>query len=312
MWRRIKFIPRRSLDCFFEIPAPETLRFRNRQAGKKSLVSQSDLRRIFSGNFMRIGWQRFDRRNRHANRVLWIGLFLGISMSWGVTAFAQKEAATPEVKSRFELTQLEDKVNVLLDGKLFTRYHIKSGTKPILWPVMGPGQLEVTRGFPMREKIEGEIADHPHHRSLWFSHGDVNGVNFWNEPKEEGSQKGFGVIEHREFLAVENGAEPQIKTRNEWMDANGEKILSEYRTVGFGADKSRRWIDFDVQLVADVDDKPVKFGDTKEGSFGIRVAGWMKVDDHSGHIVNNLKDADRDAWGKAASWVDYHGELNGK
>lgn len=250
-----------------------------------------------------------DEHGRGA-RLTWVIISSLVVSGMVGSVFAQDaETAT---KPRIELRQADDKIDVMLDGKLFTRYHAKSGAKPILWPVIGPGEVQVTRGYPMREASADEASDHPHHRSLWFTHGNVNGVNFWNEPKKGGSKRGFGEILHREFLPVEDGDSPKIKTRNEWVDAKGEKILTDYRTLGFGASASRRWIDFDVQLVADVEDKPVKFGDTKEGTFGIRVAGWMKVDDQSGHIINNLNNEDKDAWGKAASWVDYHGEKDGR
>jgi len=31
------------------------------------------------------------------------------------------------------------------------------------------------------EEPPDEEHDHPHHRSMWFSHGLVNGVDFWGE-----------------------------------------------------------------------------------------------------------------------------------
>ena len=70
---------------------------------------------------------------------------------------------------------------VKIDGQLFTEYLVKSGTKPILWPIIGPTGKPMTRDYPMRDR-PGEQKDHPHQRSLWFTHGDVNGMNFWAEP----------------------------------------------------------------------------------------------------------------------------------
>ena len=33
------------------------------------------------------------------------------------------------------------------------------------------------------EVVEGESRDHLHHRGLWITYKDVNGVNFWeNDP----------------------------------------------------------------------------------------------------------------------------------
>jgi hypothetical protein len=88
------------------------------------------------------------------------------------------------------------------DGQLLTRYLIKSGNKPILWPIIGPNGEELTRGYPMREATPDERpGSHPHQRSLWFTHGDVNGISFWHEGARSGE------IVHREFVKVEGGDE---------------------------------------------------------------------------------------------------------
>jgi hypothetical protein len=58
---------------------------------------------------------------------------------------------------------------------------------------------------------------------------------------------------------------------------------------------------------------PVVFGDTKEGSFGMRVGGAMSVDDHAGgRIINSDGLIDGEAWGKRAAWVDYSGPIDGQ
>jgi hypothetical protein len=69
-------------------------------------------------------------------------------------------------------------------------------------------------------------------------------------------------------------------------------------------------IDCDFLLKAT--DGDVNFGDTKEGSFGIRVAGTMKVDAKlGGEITNAEGEHDADAWGKKSVWVDYSGPVEG-
>ena len=79
----------------------------------------------------------------------------------------------------------------------------------------------------------------------------------------------------------------------------------------FGADQDVRWIDFQVKVTA-TNGKAV-FGDTKEGSFGIRVAGSMRVElETGGKIVTSEGLVDSDAWGKRASWVDYSGPVEGE
>ena len=63
-----------------------------------------------------------------------------------------------------------------------------------------------------------------------------------------------------------------------------------------GGDRDSRWIDFDITMNAT--EAPVKFGDTKEGSFGVRVADTMRVyRKRGGQIVNSEGQTDDDAWG---------------
>jgi hypothetical protein len=159
----------------------------------------------------------------------------------------------------------------------------------------------MTRAYPMSEENDEERKDHPHHRSLWFTHGDVNGLSHWHRE----------TIRHKEFGELAGGETGTIVTRNEWLDADGKPICGDVRTLRFGTDGEARWIDFDITLTAL--DKPVGFGDTKEGCFGVRVAASMKVDaKQGGRIVNSLGQTDKEAWGKSCPWVDYHGPVDGQ
>lgn len=206
-------------------------------------------------------------------------------------------------------------VAVKVGGKLFAEYLVDSGGRPVVWPIVGPTGKAVTRAYPLDPKPPAyEKQDHPHHRSLWFTHGDVNGVDFWAEGR------GKGKIVHREFTktAVEKPAgQPDsatcavIGTKNEWLDANGKLVCRDERTMQFGAADDHRWIDF--HLIVHGGEQGVTFGDTKEGSFGIRVSETMKVDaKKGGRLVNSEGQADGAAWGKPAAWVDYHGPVDGE
>jgi hypothetical protein len=201
--------------------------------------------------------------------------------------------------------RLADKAVVKIDGRPFTEYLIRSGGKPILWPILGPTGKPMTRAYPMKKVPEEKHRDHPHHRSLWFSHGKVNHVDFWAEGKSR------GVIEHRGFVKTESGRIGVIVTRNDWLGPDGQKQCEDERTLRFGGDAESRWIDFAVKVKAA--GRPATFGDTKEGAFGIRVAESIAVDSkRGGRIVNSLGQIDEAAWGKPAAWVDYHGPVDGE
>jgi hypothetical protein len=193
---------------------------------------------------------------------------------------------------------------VKIDGKLFTENVTHSGTKPILWPIIGPTGKPMTRDYPMR-KHAGEKHDHPHHRSLWFSHGSVGGVDFWDENGKA------GTIKHIEFTKLAGGSPAVIATRNAWLAPDGKRVCEDERTLRFDADVDARWIDFDITLKATEGD--IVIGDTKEGTFAVRVAESLSADaKRGGKIVNSNGLVDAAAWGKPAAWVDYHGPLDGE
>jgi hypothetical protein len=153
-----------------------------------------------------------------------------------------------------------------------------------------------------------EEIDHPHHESLWFSHGGVNGHDFWavakNGPRTH--------IVHKEFARCETiGDKVVIETANDW-NAGDETIITDKRRLTFGlledAMAAPRYIDFEIDLVAS--EGPATFADTKEGTFGARVSGPLTVDNKlGGKIRNSRGETDGMAWGRPAEWVDYSGPL---
>lgn len=111
-------------------------------------------------------------------------------------------------------------------------------------------------------------------------------------------------------MTLEGGADDAvIETKNDWLGPDGQRQCSDRRRLRFHTADGQQIINFDIRLLAS--DKPVVFGDTKEGAFGVRVASAMAVKSKlDGKIVNSKGQTDDAAWGKRAEWVDYHGPLN--
>ncbi|MCA9193919.1 MAG: PmoA family protein [Planctomycetales bacterium] len=211
----------------------------------------------------------------------------------------------PLAEAQYKLEKHEGGVKVLESGKVIADYLTKSMSKPIIWPLLGPGGEKMTRDYPMVADSADEKHDHPHHRSLWFTHGEVNGVDFWLE-----GERG-GITEHLEFTELDDGKQAVIGVRNLWKSPAGESVLSDKRRFTFGHDEQARWVDCEIELSADFGE--VHFGDTKEGTFGVRVAESLSMNaKQGGMIINSHGTKGTDAWGKAAEWVDYVGPLNGK
>jgi hypothetical protein len=215
--------------------------------------------------------------------------------------------ATAPVHAQVEVKKIDGGVQVTLVGQPFATYVFQSGAKPIVWPIYGPTGEEMTRAWPMREGDPNEKTDHVHQRSFWFTHGLVNGVDFWAE-----TAKVQGKQQHRELVKAEGGKVATIVTITDWLGPDGAKLIEDERTLRFGGDKDARWIDFDITLTASADE--VVFGDTKEGAFGLRIAETMRADkkQDKGTIVTSEGLTDVAAWGKPAAWVDYYGPVQGE
>lgn len=209
--------------------------------------------------------------------------------------------------AQVQFQQSADHIDITIDGKPFATFHYgDAAPKPYLAPLRTASGIIVTRGFPM-EKLEGETRDHPHHRGLWFTHGDVNRIDFWaNEPGGKGRK---GKVKLEKILSVKGGKkEGSIRASFLWVDDAGEPLLRELRTMTFYSDPALRVLDFDATLTAV---KKAVFGDTKEGFFAIRLRDAMRERGGTGRMISaEGKSGMREVWGKASPWVDYSGTLD--
>jgi hypothetical protein len=244
-------------------------------------------------------------------------------------------AAAEEPKS-VTMKATQGHVDILVGGELVTRYHVgPEYAKPIFWPVRAPNGVPLTRSWPMAKDVPGESTDHIHQKSAWFCHGDVipeglelkdkikgvQGVDFWSEAKGHGNIVCTKVEEPRD----ENG-HARVLTHNEWRAADGTKIMDEKRVIHFHDFGKARLLILDIDLEASV--CPITFGDTKEGSMGIRINDQIRSDkgatykDPRGALVKvpgrgKLQNAEgkvgeKECWGRRSPWTDYSGPIDGK
>lgn len=208
---------------------------------------------------------------------------------------------------KIEISEGEGKATVTVDGQLFTEYVYTGHSKPILYPIIGPHEVRMTRDYPMKEGVDNEAMDHPHHKSLWYTHDDVNGVQFWLEYPGKNSDLKPGKIVQTSMEIDGNS----INTVDEWRSPDGDVVCTDQRVMTFGASAAARYIDFEITLQASNGD--VTFGDTKEGSMGIRTNPLLRLDsdekrgNHTakGQAINSEGVEGRAIWGKRAKWVDY-------
>jgi hypothetical protein len=183
--------------------------------------------------------------------------------------------------------------------------------KPYFFPVMAPGGLKVTRGVP---PDKGDATDHPHQTSAWFCHGDVipegielnhkvkgvKGVDYWSIAPGHGKMVCVKV-------QFNSGASP-VDTWNEWRTADDVKVLDEKRTIALDPVEGGYLFVLDIDLHASV--CPITFGDTKEGSMGVRVPNAMTEKFGKGTLTNaEGKTGMKNIWGGQSNWCDYSGPV---
>lgn len=194
---------------------------------------------------------------------------------------------------------------------LVTTYRIDAKqSKPYFYPLNALPGVGVTENGP---------SDHVHHRSAWFCHGDVipegleltekvknvAGVDFWSENKNAGR-----------IVCVDVGkpkagkGRVAVETRNEWRTAGGKKVLDEARTIILvRLGEHRHLLILDIDLHAS--EYALTFGDTKEGSMGIRIKDGARVDRKKGGVMTNADGKENQAgcWGRVSAWCDYSGPV---
>ena len=167
----------------------------------------------------------------------------------------------------FDRDDAAHKVDVSIDGRYFTTFfYPEDECKPILWPIMTASGIDITRGYP-RAPRPFESVDHVHHSGLWFNHGNVNGLDFWNNysgfPPERKPLYGSVLLR-----SIESAEGNRLVTLSDWVDNDGKVLLTERTVYTFDGSRNERSIVRRAELTA-VD--TVVFAADKEGMLGLRV-----------------------------------------
>ena len=259
-------------------------------------------------------------------------LVLSVILATTCESIAQKQAPNSQESTiKFVKHEADKKVDVMIDGKFFTSYWWPDTVyKPILYPLLTASGTPVTRGFPIKPR-EGERRDHIHQVGNWLNYGNVNGLDFWGNGSEGKRNVNGGQIKHIGIEKLNGGiGEGSMITTAEWIAPDGKRLIAERTEFHFIAKGSTRIIDRITTLTSG--SEAVTMKDTKEGSFGIRVARQLELPskqdviltDAKGHpttvkkmsnegVTGNYRSSEgitgEAIWGKRAKWMDLYGNI---
>ncbi len=229
------------------------------------------------------------------------GVVIVVSQNIGEVEYTLVEGdAEPAVKLNCD--DENKRIDITIGGKLFTSYVYEEWlAKPYLGPMY-------TRDGQTYTRLDFETKEHPHHRSVFLAVGDVNGIDFWNEPADHGVEVPDG------FESFEQGAAfASFTAKNVWKSIDGVPQIDEKRRFTlYNQSEGCRYLDIEETFTATYGD--TVFGPTKEaGPLGIRMNEELRVDKGTGRLTNSYGAVgEGECWGRSAQWCDYSGTLSGK
>lgn len=233
-------------------------------------------------------------------------------ISWMLFACALSCAAQQSV----DIERSGNQIEVKIEGKPFTTYYFDPAVaKPYLMPLRSAHGTIVTRGYPVGNQVpeekRHESSFEPHQRPLYFAHGNIDGLDFWGEEAfgkyyNDHGKQWYG---HMVMQKIDEGKGGVIRAEFT-LNAPGDRVIGEEtQAFTFRGDDHTRIIDCEFTLHAT--HGPLTMGDTKEGTFGIRVI--KELDSPPAHMVNSAgAEGEKNIWGKKADWVNYDGKVNGE
>jgi hypothetical protein len=148
---------------------------------------------------------------------------------------------------------------------------------------------------------------------MYFGHGSINGYDFWSEEvfaKYYGPShpSNFGRMVLGKIDEMRSGpSSGTIRATFDLVGPDHKPFAEEVQQYTFSGDSNSRVIDCEFVFRATLG--PVKFGDTKEGTFALRLA--PELDAPAGSMVSSEGGiGEPQIWGKRANWVDVDGTID--
>ncbi|MBY0521746.1 MAG: PmoA family protein [Gemmataceae bacterium] len=212
------------------------------------------------------------------------------------------EAAMPyQVPTVQIVPQTDDQMSFQVDGNERLRWHAAPrDPRPCFFPLIGPSGRSVTRmGHPA-------APDHGHHRSLWWGHHSIGGVNFWEE------RGGAQQIRQDGWVHYQDGSEEAgIVVKLGWYDTHKSRLMEQELIAVYRPLKDQEgWLELQTTFTSPIDQLPI--AKTNFGFLGLRVAASMSAQYGDGKLTSSEGvTGEKDNFAKTATWMDYSGPIAG-
>jgi hypothetical protein len=186
-----------------------------------------------------------------------------------------------------------------VDGHERVRWHFgREYPRPFFYPLLGPAGHSLTRmGHP-------GAPNHDHHRSVWFAHAKVLGIDFWSDNTE-------ARIRQQQWLALhDSNDEAVMAVLLEWVDGHDPQPLLEQQLVAALRPGPEGETLLELQSQFTPTAASLEFQQTNFGFLAVRVAKSVSAYFGGGELTNSDgKRSEKNIFGKPARWMDYSGPV---
>ena len=207
---------------------------------------------------------------------------------------------------RCQVLPLTDhQVAISVDGTERLRWH--SGPnypRPFFYPLNGSSGISLTRmGHP-------GASNHDHHRSIWFAHAKLLGIDFW-------SDNTVARIRQKHWLVYEDGDDRAVlATQLGWYDGHDPAELIEQTVIAIVRPLDGGETLLELQSIFIPKAESLEVEQSNFGFLAVRVAKSISEHFGDGHLTNSEglvgekdENGQTNIFGKAARWMDYSGSI---
>ena len=195
----------------------------------------------------------------------------------------------------------DHQVSFVIDETERLRWHFgPSYPRPFFFPLLGPAGSPLTRmGHP-------GASNHDHHRSVWFAHQKVLGIDFW-------SDNTAARIRQKNWLVFEDGDDEAVMAvLLGWYDGHDPQELLEQEVIAAVRPGPEGETFLELQSTFRPKAESLEFGKTNFGFLAVRLAKSIAEYFGGGRLTNSARKTGEPAiFGQPAHWMDYSGPVHG-
>jgi hypothetical protein len=193
----------------------------------------------------------------------------------------------------------DSQVAFQVDGHERLRWHFAAAyPRPFFYPLPGP------TGSPLTRMGHPGAPNHDHHRSIWFAHAKVLGIDFWSDQTP-------ARIRQKEWLAYQEGDdEASMAVQLQWFDGHDPQPLVEQQLVAAVRPAAGQETLVELQATFRPHSKTLEFGKTNFGFLAVRVAANLSVYFGGGQLTDSEgRQGEPAIFGQRSRWVDSSGPV---